>query len=68
MPAYDFKCKTCDTQFTVNVPVNEREKVKCPECASSDVKQIFTSFSITVKGTSGKPSCEGGCGSGSRFG
>ncbi len=68
MPAYDFRCKACDSQFTVRVSISERDKVKCPECGTSNVKQVLTPFSVTVKGSPAKPSCDFGCGSGSTFG
>ncbi|MBU7005408.1 FmdB family zinc ribbon protein [Phosphitispora fastidiosa] len=68
MPAYDFRCKSCDSQFTVRVSISERDKVRCPDCGTSNVKQVLTPFSVTVKGSPGKTSCDSGCGSGSMFG
>jgi len=69
MPAYDFKCKSCDKKFSVRVSISERDRVKCPDCGSSSVKQLLTPFSVTVKsGSSGMPSCDSGCGNGSMFG
>lgn len=54
MPSYDFRCKTCESKFTVRISISERDKVKCPKCASSSVQQVFTP--IAVKGGAG-----GGC-------
>ncbi len=67
MPAYDFKCKTCEHKFTARISITERDKVKCPECNSSSVQQLFTPISVTVKSDS-KGSCDLSCGSSTRFG
>lgn len=66
MPAYDFKCKTCENKFTVRVSISERNSVKCPECNSSAVQQVISPVCSTVKG--GGSSFSGGgstCGGGS---
>lgn len=61
MPAYDFRCKTCENKFTVRISISERDKVKCPKCKSSSLQQIFTP--IAVQGVSGGSSCSSGeCG------
>lgn len=67
MPAYDFRCKTCEHKFTVRISITERDKVKCPECNSSSIQQLFTPISVTVK-SDGKSSCDISCGSSTRFG
>lgn len=67
MPAYDFKCKTCDNKFTVRISITERDKVKCPKCSSSAVQQVFTPLSVTVKSDEGR-SCDLSCGANSKFG
>ncbi|PKM82671.1 MAG: zinc ribbon domain-containing protein [Firmicutes bacterium HGW-Firmicutes-14] len=66
MPAYDFKCKTCEHKFSVRISINERDQVKCPECGSPSVQQLFTPFSVSVKGE--KNTCDLGCGASTRFG
>lgn len=67
MPAYDFRCKTCEHKFTVRISITERDKVRCPECNSSSIQQLFTPISVTVKSDSGG-SCDSGCGSSPGFG
>lgn len=56
MPAYDFRCKTCENKFTVRISISERDKVKCPKCESSSVQQVFTP--IAVKGVAGGGGCD----------
>ncbi len=67
MPAYDFRCKNCEHKFTVRISITERDQVKCPNCSSSSVQQLFTPISVNVKST-GQSSCDLSCGSSSRFG
>lgn len=61
MPAYDFRCKTCEHKFTVRISITERDKVKCPECNSSSVQQLFTPIAVGGKSES-KGSCDFSCG------
>ncbi|MCL5237375.1 MAG: zinc ribbon domain-containing protein [Nitrospirae bacterium] len=46
MPTYDFKCQKCDGTFSKVMSVSEKEtrKVKCPECKSVKVKQVYSGF------------------------
>ena len=67
MPAYDFRCKTCENKFSVRISISERDKVKCTKCNSSSVQQLFTPISVSVK-SSESPSCDLSCGSSSNFG
>lgn len=46
MPSYDFKCSRCGHKFTVLVPMDEKDKVDCPQCRSKEVTQLFTGFGI----------------------
>jgi putative FmdB family regulatory protein len=42
MPTYDFECQKCDKSFTLTLSVSEYEKkgFRCPECKSTNLKQI----------------------------
>ena len=62
MPAYDFKCKNCGHAFTSRMSISERDKVRCPECNSKNLQQIFQNFAVQVKGqdTGGCGGCDGG--------
>ncbi|GAW93044.1 FmdB family zinc ribbon protein [Calderihabitans maritimus] len=53
MPSYDFRCEKCGHDFTVRVSWREKDKVKCPVCGSSSVKQLFTSFTLLTGGSGG---------------
>ncbi len=49
MPTYDFKCKECSHRFTDLVPMDQRDKVKCPQCGY-ETEQLFTwggNFSVS---------------------
>ncbi len=61
MPRYEFDCKHCATNFTVAISIAERDKVKCPNCGSKNIKQKFTP--VSIGGTSCKPNDCGSCGS-----
>jgi len=67
MPAYDFRCKRCENKFTVRISISERDKVRCPECDSSSIQQLFTPFAVTVK-SGDSHSCDLSCGSKTKFG
>jgi putative FmdB family regulatory protein len=66
MPTYDFKCKDCDKDFTVQVSIKDKAKVVCPKCGSKGIEQRFTRINIggISAGNGGGSSCSGGsCGS-----
>ena len=46
MPIYEFLCEKCGYKFTVLIPVAERDQVSCPDCKSSEVKQLITGFAV----------------------
>jgi len=46
VPKYSFQCNTCGTEFTVNVPWEEKEKVVCPQCGSGDKRQDYRSVGV----------------------
>jgi putative FmdB family regulatory protein len=53
MPAYEYVCKDCARNFTVYLSLKEYEekpKVKCPNCESSNVmRHIAVFFAKTSK-------------------
>lgn len=61
MPTYDFRCQECGHTFTVKVSYQEKDKVTCPQCGSSSIRQSFAGVNIFAGG--------GGCSApaGSRF-
>jgi putative FmdB family regulatory protein len=72
MPIYEYTCSSCDHRFEELVSADGRTLVACPECASSDVTKLFSSFAMrsvggdmpraAVGGGGGGGCCGGGCG------
>lgn len=63
MPTYEFTCKKCDHKFTVMVSISEKDWVKCPQCSSSDLQQMFNSPFFSLGSRSGcQPPPRGGFG------
>ncbi len=62
MPIYEFKCIKCDNEFETLVYGNNR--IDCPQCKSSDIKKLLSTFSKHGgdKPSSGSNSC-GSCSS-----
>ncbi len=50
MPAYDYRCPTCDCVFEVNRSIRETGPVSCPECGT-EAKRLFTPVGIVFKGS-----------------
>jgi putative FmdB family regulatory protein len=46
MALYEYRCTSCDRTFTVFHSVEEhgRARVTCPQCRSSKVEQVLSSF------------------------
>ena len=46
MPTYEYKCQKCDGTFSKVMSMSEKEtkKVKCPDCKSVKVKQVYAGF------------------------
>lgn len=67
MPYYDYKCKNCGENFTVQKSMNDLSVSNCPKCNSSNVGKIWGGFQLKgcckTSGSSEK-SC-GSCGGGS---
>lgn len=49
MPYYNFVCKQCGRQFEVKVAVSEKSSVRCPECSSDMLRQIFSGIGLLKK-------------------
>lgn len=60
MPTYEFTCKNCNHKFSLMVSISEKDQVKCPQCSSSDLQQMFSCFfSIGSKSSCLPPSGSG---------
>lgn len=62
MPIFDFYCQDCGNKFDLMISNRDKDKVKCPECGSSKVRQLLSLFN-TSSGESKmvQPSCGAGC-------
>lgn len=59
MPSYDYKCAECGHVFTAFVAIKDKDRVKCTNCASSNIKQLFTGFNFFKTGSSACSSASG---------
>ena len=49
MPTYKYKCRNCNSVFTVRASIKEKTDglvLKCPDCSGKDVFQLFNSIGI----------------------
>jgi putative FmdB family regulatory protein len=48
MPTYDYACQKCGTNFQRVEKISEHgtKKIKCPECKSTRVEQVFGSIFV----------------------
>lgn len=51
MPAYDFRCTSCNTIFEITRRAGSAEAVHCPECDSDATKRIFSPVGVVFKGS-----------------
>ncbi len=62
MPNYDFRCAECGHKFAVQVSMNDRDKVSCPDCGGKKVEQLFTGCMMNTGSSSDSAGCGFGCG------
>lgn len=54
MPEYDYKCQSCEHEFTVHLTMNDhtekdrRHEIHCPKCDSTEVKHVIESVYVTT--------------------
>ena len=58
MPAYDYRCRTCDTAFEVQRSISD---VTVPVCPDGHVETIRVWNAVAVGGTAAAPAPSGGC-------
>ncbi len=70
MPIYEYTCRSCEHRFEELVS-GSRTLVACPDCTSSEVQKLFSTFSsksvggdmpVPTGGGGGGGCCGGGCG------
>ena len=50
MPAYDYRCPSCDHVFEVVRAISDRDDVSCPSCQAA-AKRLFTPVGVVFKGS-----------------
>lgn len=49
MPAYDYKCKSCENVFEQFRTISKRnDPSECPECGSTEVEMAFGNSSVKI--------------------
>jgi putative FmdB family regulatory protein len=63
MPMYSYVCKHCEAEFEAFATIKMKEdgwRPKCPQCGSSDTRQLFKTRVMFVSSNQRLPS-DGGC-------
>ncbi len=68
MPTYDYRCKNCDSFFSIDKSMNDPHPENCPSCSDTDINRLWDNIQLKgeEKGSGGKNcggSCSGNCGS-----
>ena len=51
MPRYEYKCRECNTVFTKNVTVSQRQGIQeCTACGKKSAEKIFSVVAMSVSG------------------
>jgi len=51
MPTYEYECLSCKHKFEILQNINDKPKVKCPECGNKLRKLISSTAGFIFKGT-----------------
>jgi len=52
MPIFEFKCTDCGKEFELLISNSDKDKVKCPEYSSANIKQMLSLFNAGGRGMS----------------
>jgi len=50
MPAYDYKCLSCESIFELSRSISDAAEVCCPTCGGA-TKRVFTPVGVVFKGS-----------------
>lgn len=50
MPAYDYRCQSCDLVFEVTRSLSDTSEVRCPTCEGA-TKRVFSPLGVVFKGS-----------------
>ena len=57
MPIYEYSCQACEKKFEhLHRSMNDRERVKCPECGSTKTARALSVFAVGAEGARTKSS------------
>ena len=60
MPIYEFHCNECGQENEVLVRSSDWQGTPCPDCGSTQLTKILSTFAASVAGGGGDgPSCSG---------
>lgn len=59
MPIYEFHCNDCGQENEVLVRSSHWEGTPCPDCGSTHLTKILSTFAASVAGGGEAPSCSG---------
>ncbi len=60
MPAYDYRCQSCQKVFEKTQRISEPAGATCPECGSVDCTRLITGGTFHLKGSGWYASDYGG--------
>lgn len=65
MPLYEYRCEACGHRFEVLQRMGASSQgVSCPQCGSSEVKRLVSTFASSVSGAAPCGSSASSCSSG----
>lgn len=57
MPIFEFSCEKCGNKFDLMIANKDKDKVKCSQCGSGEVKQLLSMFA-TSSGAASANACQ----------
>ncbi len=60
MPAYDYRCQTCSSEFEVQMSIPHKESgqaVSCPTCESTATKHLYRPAAMVSQSRNPDPHC-----------
>jgi len=63
MPVYEYKCKSCNHNFSIFFQTYDTGEVQCPDCSSKDVKKCISNIMVIKSGAEEYKSSSNSCGS-----
>ena len=52
MPLYEYRCDSCHRRVIILVRALSKSAIACPSCGSTELKRLFSSFSVRKQGKS----------------